>query len=227
MVVTNGLVTPLHQIENSTIVVSGDDTLPDNFQRSFEEEISQRNETNKEDNFQRSFEEEISQRNTFDPDNKNNTPETEILKQIENFRHHISNKPPKVLMGSNMGLEYAPSYLTEFERDPSLHNNSILIKKKRTDVFVDLNNLTGRFIPDNNRFIVKTVGELDEPLVNVIRKIDGDINKKFNSTIKGFKGYEKTPIVTYHRGIYTDPSIIHQRQPDMLKGEKIISRVYN
>lgn len=209
MVVSNGLVTPLHQTENSlqTNVPSGNSTFQDNFQRSFEEEVSTRN--------------------TFDPDNKIETPETEILKQVEEFRKHLSDKPPKVIMGSSSGLEYAPSYLTEFEKDPSVHNKSILIKKKRAEKFVDLNNLTGQFAPDNNRFIVKTVGDLDEPLVNVIRKIDGDINKKFISTTKGFKGYEKSPIVTYHRGIYTDPSLIHQRQPDIVKGEKVISRVYN
>lgn len=209
MVVLNGLVTPLHQTENSiqTNVSSGNDIFQDNFQGSFEKEVSRRNE--------------------FVPDSKIETPESEILKQVEEFRKHLSDKPPKVIMGSSAGLEYKPSYLTEFETDPNIHNKSILIKKKRAEVFVELNNLNGQFAPDNNRFIVKTMGDLDEPLVNIIRKIDGDINKKFVSTTKGFKGYEKAPMVTYHRGIYTDSSLIHQRQPDIIKGEKIISRVYN
>lgn len=209
MVVSNGLVTPLHQIENTsqTNSVSGNNIFVDNFQPLFEQEISRRNE--------------------FVPDSKIETPEIEILKQIEAFRKNLSGKPPKVIMGSSSGLDYAPSYLTEFEIDPSVHNKSILIKKKRAELFVDLNDLTGQFVPDNNRFIVKTMGDLYEPLVNVIRKIDGDINKKFVSTTKGFKGYEKSPIVTYHRAIYTDPSLINQRQPDIIKGEKIISRVYN
>lgn len=209
MVVSNGLVTPLHQIENATQtnIISGNSTFIDNFQPSFESEISLRNE--------------------FDANNKIQTPEAEILKQIESFRKHVSSKPPKVIMGSSAGLEYMSDYITEFEKDPNFHNNSILIKKKRTDVVVELNDLRGQFVPDNNRFIVKTLGDLHEPLVNPIRKIDGDINRKFITTTKGFKGYEKSPMVTYHRGIYTDPSLINQRIPDMLKGEKIISRVYN
>lgn len=208
MVVSNGLVTPLHNIETTsqTNEIAGY-TFSNNFQASFEKEISRRNE--------------------FDPDNKIQTPEPEILNQVEEFTKHLSGKPPKVMMGSSSGLDYAPSYLTEFEIDPSVHNKSILIKKKRADVPVDLNDLTGQFVPDNNRFIVKTMGDLDEPLVNIIRKIDGDVNKKFVSTTKGFKGYEKSPIVNYHRAIYTDPSLINQRHPDIIKGEKIISRVYN
>lgn len=209
MVVTNGLVSPLHQTENTTQtnVISGNSTYDDNFQRSFEEEISRRN--------------------VFDENSTITTPESEILKQVENFRQHVSIKPPKVIMGSRSGLDYSSNYLSEYEIDPNLHNNSILIKKKRSNNFVHPNDLTGHFVPDNNRFIVKSFGMLDEPLVNPIRKIDGDINKKFVSTTKGFKGYEKSSILTYHRAIHTDPSLINQDIPHMLKGEKIISRVYN
>lgn len=130
----------------------------------------------------------------------------------------------KITAGSyNNNLDRYANYMDDGSHIKT-NSKSILIKRldkgMETGVKFDLDNKNYK---DKNELIYDTLGDLEVPLVIPIKDMEGDINKKYEPTLKTYKNSDMVKISdTYHVPITKDPSLT-KNSFSKIETKKIIS----